>query len=351
MDAQKCTQNISENDRDANQEQSDKIKTEKEASVHAENSTQKVFKSNGIKFLLRHLTPLDIFYAIMATVASCAASLKAPLYCLFFGNSVGFFVARSSNICLANLTSLAEEHCPPGIELTVANYYTWISSCNFTDINYDLSNQTKKQINFLLILAIVVFLLEYFYLTIFNFIAERQVQSMKQKLFQLILQQDMIYFDYHKTGELNSLLTNDMDKIRTGIGNQLGLLISTLSNLICSIILCLTVDWNLTLVILSAAALLFVSPIAVTKLVSKFTAIELTAYEKAGSIAEEAISSIRTVFSYNGQTKELQRYEQHVNMARASNLRRDLSNGLVISIYFLFSFRQCRFMVRSETRS
>ncbi|CAF1180643.1 unnamed protein product [Adineta ricciae] len=333
MDAQKCARDISENERDAAQVQPDKIKIEKEASVHTDNSTQKVFKTNSIKFLLRQLTPLDIFYAILATIASCAASLKTPLYCLFFGNSVGFFVARSSNICSANLTSLAEEHCPSGIELAVANYYTWILSCNFTDINYDLSNQTKKQINFLLILAIVVFLLEYFYLTTFNLIAERQVRSMKQKLFQLILQQDMIYFDYHKTGELNSLLTNDMGKIRTGIGDQLGLLISTFSQLICGIILCLTLDWNLTLVILSAAALLFVSPIAVIKLVSKLTAIELTAYEKAGSIAEEAISSIRTVFAYNGQTKELQRYEQHVNMARTSNLRRDLSNGLVISIY------------------
>lgn len=34
---------------------------------------------------------------------------------------------------------------------------------------------------------------------------------------------------------------------------------------------------------------------------------EIRAYEKAGTIAEEVISSIRTVLSYNGQEKEIKR--------------------------------------------
>lgn len=38
------------------------------------------------------------------------------------------------------------------------------------------------------------------------------------------------------------------------------------------------------------------------------TAIELEAYGKAGVIAEEVISSIRTVLSYNGQQKEIHRF-------------------------------------------
>lgn len=34
---------------------------------------------------------------------------------------------------------------------------------------------------------------------------------------------------------------------------------------------------------------------------------ELKAYERAGAIAEEVFSSIRTVFSYNGQQREEKR--------------------------------------------
>jgi ATP-binding cassette subfamily B (MDR/TAP) protein 1 len=35
---------------------------------------------------------------------------------------------------------------------------------------------------------------------------------------------------------------------------------------------------------------------------------ELNAYGKAGGVAEEVISSIRTVLSYNGQQRETQRF-------------------------------------------
>ena len=41
------------------------------------------------------------------------------------------------------------------------------------------------------------------------------------------------------------------------------------------------------------------------------TAVELKAYGKAGAIAEEVISSIRTVLAYNGQEKGIQRYVLH----------------------------------------
>jgi hypothetical protein len=40
-------------------------------------------------------------------------------------------------------------------------------------------------------------------------------------------------------------------------------------------------------------------------------ATELKAYGKAGAIAEEAISSIRTVLSYNGQEREIQKSVLH----------------------------------------
>jgi len=35
---------------------------------------------------------------------------------------------------------------------------------------------------------------------------------------------------------------------------------------------------------------------------------ELKAYGKAGAIAEEALSSIRIIFSYNGQEREKKRF-------------------------------------------
>jgi hypothetical protein len=49
--------------------------------------------------------------------------------------------------------------------------------------------------------------------------------------------------------------------------------------------------------------------------VAKMSAIELKAYGKAGAVAEEVISSIRTVLSYNGQEKEIDRLVLYLKLA------------------------------------
>ena len=42
---------------------------------------------------------------------------------------------------------------------------------------------------------------------------------------------------------------------------------------------------------------------------ASFTVREQTAYASAGGIAEEVLSSIRTVVAFGGETKETERYE------------------------------------------
>lgn len=49
---------------------------------------------------------------------------------------------------------------------------------------------------------------------------------------------------------------------------------------------------------------------------------EAIASGKAGAIAEEVISAIRTVYAFSGQKQELERYEGHLNEARTINIKK-----------------------------
>ncbi len=51
------------------------------------------------------------------------------------------------------------------------------------------------------------------------------------------MKKDIVYFDNHKTGELNSLLTDEVDKIRDGIGDKLGFIIEMIANVIISVVI------------------------------------------------------------------------------------------------------------------
>ena len=50
--------------------------------------------------------------------------------------------------------------------------------------------------------------------------AERQSRIIRKQLFAAILRQEMGWFDCYKSGELNSRLADDVDKIKDGIGDK-----------------------------------------------------------------------------------------------------------------------------------
>ena len=56
----------------------------------------------------------------------------------------------------------------------------------------------------------------------------------------------------------------------------------------------------------------------VFKNLSKFSKEELDSYAKAGDIAEEVLSSIRTVTAFGGQEEELARYAENLTEAKVS---------------------------------
>jgi hypothetical protein len=86
------------------------------------------------------------------------------------------------------------------------------------------------------------------------------------------------------------------------------------------------------------------------------TSQELKSYAKAGAIAEEVFSSIRTVFSYNGAAYESKRYEkmfdkhvfykyfscnryeQHLRAAKISGIRKGALNGILMGTIWFFMF-------------
>ena len=62
---------------------------------------------------------------------------------------------------------------------------------------------------------------------------------------------------------------------------------------------------------------------------------ELKSYAKAGSVAEEVISSIRTVLAFNGSKRELSRYEKNLEDARMFGIKRGFINGAMLGFLWL----------------
>ncbi|CAF4856078.1 unnamed protein product, partial [Rotaria socialis] len=258
-----------------------------------------------------------------------------PIMIIVFGSVLSTFTKRATDACSFNYTALAIQSCPENYTLSASNYFSSMAICKFND-SFDLQGQVTKQTLYLAGIGCASIVLSYFQVVCWSFTAERQTRAIRQKLFQSILRKEIVYFDFHKTGELNTKLTDDVDKIHDGIGDKLGATAQFIASFLTGFTLGFVYGWKLALVILSIAPLLFISAALFARLASGLTAMELKAYGRAGAIAEEVFSSIRTVLSYGGQEREEKRYEKHLEDAKKNGIKKGAINGITIgTVWFL----------------
>ncbi|XP_044284634.1 ATP-dependent translocase ABCB1-like [Varanus komodoensis] len=67
-------------------------------------------------------------------------------------------------------------------------------------------------------------------------------------------------------------------------------------------------------------------------LLSVLTTKELLAYAKAGAVAEEVLSAIRTVVAFNGQAKAVSRYETNLKEAKTAGTKKSITSNISLGI-------------------
>lgn len=96
--------------------------------------------------------------------------------------------------------------------------------------------------------------------------------------------------------------------MQEGIGEKIGIFINLVMGFLISVTMAFFYGWKLTLVMLTCAPVLTVSQAMVCKVQSTLKEKEIEAYGKAGAVAKEVFSSIKTVMAFNGEKKEIERY-------------------------------------------
>lgn len=105
-----------------------------------------------------------------------------------------------------------------------------------------------------------------------------------------------------------------------------------------SIILAFVKGWQLALVCLCSLPVTFIAMGFVAVATSKLAKKELSVYASAGTIAEEALSGIRTVKAFEGEPKEIQAYKETIVDARKLNIKRNFFSGLGFGLLWFFIY-------------
>uniref|UniRef100_A0A8C2FTJ7 ABC-type xenobiotic transporter n=1 Tax=Cyprinus carpio TaxID=7962 RepID=A0A8C2FTJ7_CYPCA len=257
--------------------------------------------------VFRYADGVDIFLMLVGTVMSIANGAVLPLMVIVFGgmtNSFGF-----SKLTITYVLFISRLHLPT---VQHAIYYS--------------------------IMGFVVLFAAYMQVAFWTLAAGRQVKKLRKRFFHSIMKQEIGWFDVNETGQLNTRLTDDVYKINEGIGDKLGMLLQNLTTFITGIIIGFAHGWKLTLVILAVSPLLGISAAIIAKVMTSFTSREQTAYAKAGAVAEEVLSSIRTVFAFGGQKKEILRYHKNLEDAKNVGIRKAVTVNIAMGFTFFMIY-------------
>lgn len=182
----------------------------------------------------------------------------------------------------------------------------------------------------------------YITLVAFGYFSLRLIRLWKRLYFQSLLSQEISWHDQQNSGEFASRITSDFKKLEGGVNQNLGIFLMNTLGFFFNVGTAFYNGWKLSLVTMSLMPVTAIINGVVGKFSAKWTKDGAKAASDASVASEEAISAVRTVYAFNGQEKEVQRYDKSLSVAMSFSVWQNFASSLTIastwfSLYGSFS--------------
>uniref|UniRef100_A0A8V0XG86 ATP binding cassette subfamily B member 1 n=2 Tax=Gallus gallus TaxID=9031 RepID=A0A8V0XG86_CHICK len=266
--------------------------------------------------LFRYSSCTDKLLMIFGSLLAIAHGTSLPIAMIIFGDMTDSFVTSGMTNITGNSSGLNSS----------------------ADVFNKLEEEMTRYAYYYSAIAAAVLVAAYIQTSFWTLAAGRQVKKIREKFFHAIMRQEIGWFDVNDAGELNTRLIDDVSKINEGIGDKIGFLIQSETTFLTGFIVGFIRGWKLTLVILAVSPVLGLSAALWAKILTAFTDKEQAAYAKAGAVAEEVLSAVRTVIAFGGQEKEIKRYHKNLEDAKRIGIRKAITSNISMGAAFLLIY-------------
>jgi ABC-type multidrug transport system fused ATPase/permease subunit len=140
--------------------------------------------------------------------------------------------------------------------------------------------------------------------------------QIRKNLFAKMMQSEVTFFDVNPVGGILSLLSEDARFVQSAFGPVKGIQIQNLSGFLFAIIITFVYSWRIGLIYFgSLVAILLVAPLFLPGM-DRHSKLKAEKVADTITIAEEAISSIRTVRGFNREDREIERFGESNRLAQ-----------------------------------
>nr|QNG62059.1 P-glycoprotein 11.2 [Parascaris univalens] len=163
-------------------------------------------------------------------------------------------------------------------------------------------------------------------------------RNVRSEYMRSLLRQDAGWFDSQKSGTITSQLNENIDKIKDGVGDKIGLILRGVTMFVTCIVIGFIYEWRITLVMIGMGPASAALMSSMARLIDRASVKQLKAVGHAGAIIEESIMNHKTVAACNGQETMIDRYSKALAEGRKYALQIYSVAGLFDGLFFLIMY-------------
>ncbi|KAF2156311.1 ABC multidrug transporter SitT [Myriangium duriaei CBS 260.36] len=199
-------------------------------------------------------------------------------------------------------------------------------------------NGINDKILIIVYLAIAQFVTIYCHLTCWSLNGARLAQRLREAYLQNLLRQEPSYFDKLPPGEVASRLNGDIQTIRSGTSEKVGICLSSFSFFVTAYIVAFIKDYRLAGELCSLVPAYFIMSFAGSHYIEKYSALMSDYAASAASIASEALQNIVVVQAFGANARLEGKFSKELKASEAQGLKKATAVGIQTGVLYFIAY-------------
>lgn len=164
--------------------------------------------------------------------------------------------------------------------------------------------------------------------------AIRTTKALRIDFVKSVLRQNIGYFDSDSAASVTTQATTNGNNVNSGISEKLTLTIQSIATFVSAFVVAFIVQWKLTLITISIVPTIIIVVGICIAIDSKNEAQLLPIYSKAGTLAEEVFSTVRTVHAFWLHPLLSRKYDTYLDQFMAISRKKSPIYAVLFSTEF-----------------
>ncbi|KAI1346558.1 P-loop containing nucleoside triphosphate hydrolase protein [Xylaria sp. FL0043] len=255
-------------------------------------------------------TPLDYALLVVGTISSIGAGIPFPILGILFGQLVDDLNGAT---CAAE--GSAESQSPEEYQAAI-----------------------NQKVILVVVAAVAQLALIYIYGVCWNMFGERLAHRLREKYFRSLLRQEVSFFDNLPAGEVSSRLSADINTIKNGTSEKVGVYLGVVSLFITSYIIAFIKGPKLAGILVSLVPAFLIMTFGGGHYVGKYATRASEHIASASSIALESLSNVMVVHAFRANARLEAKFAAQLNSAKKEGIKKAVAVAIQSGLLYFIAF-------------